>query len=65
MTAAPQPRTRFAYDEWMERAKLQGEVLEEQLGYWRAQLAGAPAVLELPTDRARPAQQSHRGASLP
>src|SRR5262249_14985397 len=43
---------------------LQGEVLEEQLGYWRKQLAGAPAMLELPTDRVRPAQQSHRGAHL-
>ena len=51
------------YAVW-QREWLQGEVLEEQLGYWRQQLAGAPAVLELPTDRVRPAQQSHRGASL-
>ena len=44
---------------------LQGEVLEEQLGYWREQLAGAPRVLELSTDRPRPAVQSYRGARLP
>src|SRR5689334_9607662 len=52
------------YAVW-QREWLQGEVLEEQLGYWRKQLVGAPAVLELPTDRVRPAQQSHRGALLP
>jgi amino acid adenylation domain-containing protein len=40
------------------------EVLEEQLDYWRNQLDGAPAVLELPTDHTRPAVQSYRGALL-
>src|ERR1041385_114114 len=52
------------YAVW-QREWLQGEVLEEQLGYCRKQLAGAPAVLELPTDHPRPAQQTHRGALLP
>ncbi|HJX29947.1 MAG TPA: amino acid adenylation domain-containing protein, partial [Thermoanaerobaculia bacterium] len=32
---------------------------------WRNQLAGLPPVLELPTDRPRPATQSFRGASRP
>jgi amino acid adenylation domain-containing protein len=45
-----------------QREWLQGQVLEEQLQYWRGQLAGASAVLELPTDRPRPAVQSYRGA---
>jgi hypothetical protein len=49
------------YARW-QREWLQGEVLEEQLGYWREQLAGAPPVLELPTDRPRPAVQTFRGA---
>jgi amino acid adenylation domain-containing protein len=40
----------------------QGEVLEKQLDYWKVQLRGAPQVLELPTDRPRPAVQSFRGA---
>ncbi|HEX5706031.1 MAG TPA: amino acid adenylation domain-containing protein [Pyrinomonadaceae bacterium] len=45
-----------------QRGHLKGAVLEEQLAYWRAQLAGAPPVLELPTDRPRPAVQTFRGA---
>ncbi len=49
------------YAVW-QREWLQGEVLEDQLAYWKAQLAGAQAVLELPTDRARPAMQTFRGA---
>jgi amino acid adenylation domain-containing protein len=44
-----------------QRGWLQGAVLEEQLSYWRRQLAGCPPALELPTDRLRPAAQSHRG----
>ena len=43
---------------------LSGEVLEEQLAYWRRQLAGAPPVLALPTDHPRPRVQNYRGASL-
>jgi amino acid adenylation domain-containing protein len=50
------------YAVW-QREYLQGEVLAEELKYWRRQLAGAPAVLEMPTDRPRPAVQSYRGAS--
>ncbi|HZF12306.1 MAG TPA: condensation domain-containing protein, partial [Thermoanaerobaculia bacterium] len=44
---------------------LQGEVLEGEISFWRQQLAGLPPLLELPTDRARPAVQSFRGASRP
>ena len=51
------------YAVW-QRGWLEGEVLEEQLEYWREQLAGA-AVLELPTDRPRPAIASHGGATVP
>ena len=63
---SPLPELPIQYADYAvwQREWLQGEVLEEQLGYWRQQLAGAQAVLELPTDRVRPAQQSHRGASL-
>ncbi|NOK11829.1 non-ribosomal peptide synthetase, partial [Corallococcus exercitus] len=47
-----------------QRNWLQGEVLDAQIHYWRQQLAGAPAALELPTDRPRPPVQSHRGAMV-
>ena len=49
------------FAQW-QRQWLQGEVLEAQLSYWKKQLAGAPDVLELPTDRPRPAIQTFRGA---
>jgi len=45
-----------------QRDWLQGERLEEQLSYWRAQLSDAPQLLELPTDRPRPPVQSYKGA---
>lgn len=50
------------YAVW-QRKWLQGEALKRQLSYWKRQLEGAPAVLELPTDRPRPPIQSFRGES--
>jgi aspartate racemase len=47
-----------------QRLWLQGEELERQLSYWRQQLDGASGLLDLPTDRPRPAVQSYRGAKL-
>ncbi|HEU4508042.1 MAG TPA: amino acid adenylation domain-containing protein [Pyrinomonadaceae bacterium] len=49
------------YAHW-QREWLQGEVLEKQLSYWKQQMEGAPAVLELPTDYPRPAVQTFNGA---
>jgi amino acid adenylation domain-containing protein len=48
------------YAAW-QRRWLTGSVLDEQLGYWRQRLAGAPAILELPADHPRPAVQSFAG----
>jgi amino acid adenylation domain-containing protein len=48
-----------------QRAWLKGEVLDRQLAWWTAQLSGAPVLLELPTDRPRPAVQTYRGARQP
>jgi amino acid adenylation domain-containing protein len=47
-----------------QREWLQGVVLERQLTYWREQLAGAASVLELPTDRVRPAVSTYRGGQF-
>jgi amino acid adenylation domain-containing protein len=47
-----------------ERQEL-GGALDRQIGFWREALAGAPALLELPTDRPRPSVQSARGDSVP
>ncbi|MGF9909648.1 non-ribosomal peptide synthase/polyketide synthase [Brevibacillus porteri] len=49
------------YATW-QRNWLQGEVLEQQLAYWKKQLGDAEPLLRLPTDRPRPAVQSHKGA---
>ncbi len=46
-----------------QRRNLDGEAVERQLAYWRERLAGAPDLLELPTDRPRPVRPSFRGAS--
>jgi len=46
-----------------QREWLRGEVLDQQLSYWKDQLAGVPALLALPTDRPRPAVQTYRGAA--
>jgi len=48
------------YAVWQRRWLADGE-MERQLGYWREVLEGAPAALELPADRPRPAVQTFRG----
>ena len=52
------------YAAW-QRDWLKGEELERQLGFWREHLTGAPALLTLPADRARPAMPSYAGAQVP
>ncbi|NBD14539.1 amino acid adenylation domain-containing protein, partial [Corallococcus sp. c25j21] len=60
---APLPVQYAGFAVW-QQGWLQGETLEAQLGYWKAQLGGAPVALELPTDRPRPPVQSHRGSTV-
>ncbi|EDT41451.1 amino acid adenylation domain protein [Burkholderia ambifaria MEX-5] len=52
------------YANW-QREWLDEQRVHDQLVYWREQLKGAPAALELPTDRPRPAEASYRGAFVP
>ncbi|WP_240337509.1 condensation domain-containing protein, partial [Pseudomonas syringae] len=47
-----------------QRDWLSGDVLQQQRQYWQQALAGAPALLTLPTDRPRPAQQDYSGQTL-
>ena len=63
-TAADLPPLPVQYADFSawQRRWLAGDVLEAELDYWRRQLAGAPAMLELPSDRPRPAVPSQRGA---
>jgi amino acid adenylation domain-containing protein len=46
-----------------QHERLSGPLLRRQLDYWRERLAGAPALLTLPTDRPRPRLQSFAGAA--
>ena len=61
---SPLPELPLQYADFSawQRGWLKGEKLESELEYWRQKLAGAPPVLELPTDRSRPPVQSFRGA---
>ncbi|MEW5926797.1 MAG: amino acid adenylation domain-containing protein, partial [Gemmatimonadota bacterium] len=60
---SPLPELPVQYADYAlwQRRWLSGETLERQLAWWRERLGGAPALLELPTDRPRPAVLGHRG----
>ncbi len=47
-----------------QRARLDGAKLEQHQAFWRDYLAGAPALLALPTDLPRPAVLTHDGARV-
>ena len=49
------------YAAW-QRNWFQGNALDHQLAYWKQHLQGAPAVLQLPTDRPRGNAQSFQGS---
>lgn len=44
-------------------SQLQALPIQSSLAYWKQQLAGAPPLLSLPTDRPRPAEQTFRGSA--
>lgn len=62
--ASPLPELPIQYADFSEwqREYLQGEVLEELLGYWTTQLTGTKA-LDLPLDRPRPSTPAGKGAA--
>ena len=59
----PEPPTRYEHFVRWQQESLHGEAVERLLAYWRKQLAGAPIVLELPTDRPRGTVQRLQRAS--
>ncbi|PRX96527.1 condensation domain-containing protein [Allonocardiopsis opalescens] len=60
--ALPPPGVQYAdYAVW-QRERLESPEVAARLAHWRNSLAGAPEQLELPTDRPRPARESHAGA---
>ncbi|MET0396621.1 MAG: amino acid adenylation domain-containing protein, partial [Longimicrobiaceae bacterium] len=63
--AARLPELEIQYADFAvwQREWLSGDVLEQQLSYWRDRLAGAPPLLEIPTDRPRATGLSPRSAS--
>ncbi|KAK3823597.1 MAG: Non-ribosomal peptide synthetase module [Benniella sp.] len=52
------------YAAW-QRQWLSGERLEMHTTYWKTALKDAPVLLDLPTDRPRPPQQSYAGDKIP
>lgn len=61
---SPLPELKLQYADFAhwQRESLPGEQLQASRAYWSEQLDGDLPVLELPTDRPRPAMQSFRGA---
>ena len=64
---SPLPELTVHYPDYAiwQRQWLRNGALERQLAYWKKQLSGAPAVLELPMSRPRPAVQSSVGRLIP
>ncbi|QSV63521.1 MAG: non-ribosomal peptide synthetase [Dolichospermum sp. DL01] len=61
---SPLPELPIQYSDFAQwqHQWLQGDVLESQLNYWKAQLAEQIPMLKLPTDHSLPPVQNYRGA---
>jgi amino acid adenylation domain-containing protein len=57
----PAPPVRYVDFAAWQRDRLRPATVAELADWWRTTLAGAPPVLELPTDRPRPASPTFRG----
>ena len=65
--ADPLPPLPIQYPDYAvwERQWVADALLQRQAAYWQSALAGAPLLLELPTDHPRPPVQDYVGAMLP
>jgi len=61
-SSLPDLPIQFADFALWQRESLTGDLLDRQFAYWKTQLNGMPALLDLPTDRPRPPVQRFRGA---
>ena len=61
--ALPELPVQYADHAVWQREWLSKEALSSQIAFWRDQLRGAPAAIDLPTDRPHPPVQSYRGAA--
>jgi hypothetical protein len=52
------------YALWQQKT-FAGARRDKEIAYWKNQLAGAPAYLDIPLDKPRPAVQRFRGAKIP
>ncbi|HEX8273629.1 MAG TPA: amino acid adenylation domain-containing protein [Longimicrobiaceae bacterium] len=59
----PEPAVQYADFAVWQREWLAGGTMERQLAWWRERLAGAPPLLELPTDRPRSPVRGARGGT--
>ncbi|NET66088.1 MAG: amino acid adenylation domain-containing protein [Moorea sp. SIO1G6] len=62
---SPLPELAIQYADFAlwQRQWLSGEILENQLNYWKQELEAAPELLQLPTDHPRPHVMSYQGSS--
>ncbi|MEM8720136.1 MAG: amino acid adenylation domain-containing protein [Cyanobacteria bacterium P01_G01_bin.39] len=62
---SPLPELPIQYGDFAvwQQQRVRGEEYQAQIDYWKQQLAGAPPLLELPTDKARPRVQTFNGAT--
>jgi amino acid adenylation domain-containing protein len=64
---SPLPELTHHYADYAlwQRAMVQEGAMADHLAYWQRQLAGAPATLDLPTDRPSPPAPSYSGEMYP
>jgi amino acid adenylation domain-containing protein len=57
----PQPSIQFADFAAWQHERLRRPIAQEQISYWKNKLAGSPDLLDLPSDRPRPAVGTYNG----
>lgn len=60
----PGPELQYSDFALWERERLSSGELDHEMEYWREQLGPSVPVIDLPTDRDRPAIRSYRGATI-